>query len=219
MNKKIVLILGVLLIFVIGAGGFYVMKKSGSKNNNPQSATSAKTTVTPANTTTFGTLKDLLSGGKSVKCTFSNKTEGVSVDGTVYAAGGKMRGDFKTVASKTTVNGHIIVDSSNSYFWTDMSNQGFKMAVTGESVNPSLENKSLDINQKLNYSCENWSKDNSVFALPSNITFKTLTVPTVSQGQSGGNSTGGATTNQCAACDGIPAGSARDACRTQLNCK
>ncbi|MDO8657501.1 MAG: hypothetical protein Q7K55_02075 [Candidatus Levybacteria bacterium] len=222
--KKLVFGFAILLIIIVGGvGGFYVMKKSAQKVATNQ--TTPVPTQKPAEnkaTTMQGTLKSLLSGGKSVRCAVSNKIKDVSMDGTVYVADGKMRGDFKSIASQTTVNGHVIVDSQYSYMWTDISNQGIKIAITEQPATPSAENKSIDINQTFNYSCSDWSKDNSLLTLPSNITFQTMTIPSgipTGSTSSPASGSGGNSTNPCELCGKIPQGPSRDACKTQFKCQ
>ena len=211
------MIAGIILLLGAGVGGYLAMKKAPSQTSTeqvPSPAVGEKKESKPE--TISGTLKSLLTGGKSLKCTFSNKIETTVVEGTIYAAEGKMRGDFKTTADKTAVNGHMIVDSKFSYVWNDISNQGFKVAVSEAekaSNASSAESNALDLNETLNYNCENWNKDDSVFNVPSNITFQSFTIPQVT----GVNKE--TTSSQCSACDSLPVGSAKDACLTQLNCK
>ncbi len=206
MNQKIILVIGLLIL--IGGGIFFLTKKSSS----PVSTTGSQT-----GNAIEGTLKSLLTGGKSVKCTFTNQVEGATSEGTVYVAGEKMRGDFKTTAEGASTNSHMIVDSQFSYIWTDESNQGFKFPVESEA-SPTTEgtttpNQGFDLNEKVNYSCQDWSADNSLFTLPSNVTFSTFTIPGAS-----GSPESNQPSDPCAACANLPA-EAQQACKTQLNCE
>ena len=112
--KKLAPIFLVLVIIGLGAGAFFATKKSTPQVSNNQAAptTVQQPTETKAESAQ-GSLKSLLTMGKTAKCTFSNKTESANVDGTVYVANGKMRGDFKTTYGKNTSSGHIIVDSKD----------------------------------------------------------------------------------------------------------
>ncbi|MDP2632966.1 MAG: hypothetical protein Q8P25_04580 [Candidatus Curtissbacteria bacterium] len=222
MNKKIILIIAALLV-VVGVGGFYAMQKS-SKTSNDQTTS----VNTGSNSETIqGTLKNLLSGGKSQQCTYSNTQDSASVEGTIYIADGKMRGDYKTTSNGTTTSGHMIVDSAFSYIWTD-DNQGFKYPIpaeqpsaSGPSGNAQINQENApDLNQSFNYSCKGWNAENSVFTPPSSVNFQTFTIPTLPASVK--NSANGASNDSapdCSICDNIPAGAARDTCKTQLKCQ
>jgi hypothetical protein len=211
MNKKIIVPVGILLLIILAVGVFMMMKKPGIQTSGGQQAN----TVTQNNPVgeekgVAGTLKDLLTGGQAQKCTYSNENDAAKTVGTVYASGGKMRLDIQSNVSDKTINSHVIVDSQYSYVWTDQQKQGFKMAITKETPNPGQKKESVDLNQPVNYKCQSWNTDNSFFNLPSDITFTTFTVPSPAANGSG---------NQCALCDNVPEGEARDTCRTQLKCQ
>lgn len=226
MNKKTGIIVAVLLLIVILGIGAFVLTKSSKSKQVQKTQTTAEPTKVQSQQVTEGTLESLLKNSKPLKCTFSTKTGESQVDGVVYAANKKVRGDYKTTVNKINYNGHIIVDSDYSYIWSDMNNEGMKMLIVSPtqqqktaSSSPS-NSQGLDINQKVNYSCQDWKEDNSMFSLPSNIKFTTLSIPTIAPSSASGSQTQMQNnTNQCATCDNLPAGQARDLCRTQLRCQ
>jgi hypothetical protein len=211
-NKKIIIIIIVLVLIIVGV---LLVKKA------PQSPTSQ----TPQGSTETssqkiqGTIKSLLSSGKSQKCTYSSKVESMTGNGTVYIANGKMRGDFTSITAETKVNGHMIVDAGYSYVWTDSTKQGIKMAIdqAQPSGSPS-DSQGPDLNQQFAYTCTGWSADNSIFTPPTDVTFSTFTLPVA---QPSGVLPSGSEANPagCSVCDNIPEGAARDTCKTQLNCE
>jgi hypothetical protein len=123
------------------------------------------------------TLQGLLSLGSSQKCTFTDATSiTASSEGTVYVAQGKLRGDFTSVVSGTTIKSHMIVLGDTSYTWTDTTKEGSKMALaTIENQQAPGPNQGFNPNKKVNYSCVGWLTDASVFALPAGIQFSNLT--------------------------------------------
>lgn len=220
MNQKTKIVAGIIVLIVLLGGGAFLM----TKKPQPQASTlSAKIEQPEARKVTTetaqGTLKSLVASGKSVKCSFNNNnaTDSAKVSGTVYVSGGKMRGDFKTTSGNSdSVNSHVVVDSQNSYIWTNTNKQGYKFAIADQQqTNTVRKSQGPDMNQTVDYSCQDWSVDSSVFTLPNDITFSSLAIPAVPNATSRG-STGGS--NQCAVCDNIPAGSGRDACKSQLKC-
>jgi hypothetical protein len=220
MNRNVAIVVGVLILFIIGSGAYLALNKSPQPSTNKSPITQNK----PADSetqTVQGTIKSLLSSGKSQKCTYSSNLESASVSGTLYVANGKMRVDFASGTEQAKISGHMIMDSGFSYVWTDMSKQGIKMAIDQKLQQPSgipAGGQALDVNQTFAYTCQGWIGDGSVFALPSDITFSTFALPAAAS--SGAVPSSKATNpSSCSVCDNLPAGTARETCKTQLNCK
>ncbi|OGD63755.1 hypothetical protein A2160_03715 [Candidatus Beckwithbacteria bacterium RBG_13_42_9] len=222
MNKTLIVV-GLVLFLLVGGGLLLTMKRSAEPTPSQQTAPAAQNNNSNNTGNIEGTLKSLLSQGKSVKCTYTSKMDSTSSNGTVYVANGKMRGDFQSTSPEITASGHIIVDSQYSYFWSDQSNQGIKMAVGGETVpSPTTQNnQALDLNQPVTYSCSDWTADSSLFTLPKDVTFSTFNLPSLPPASGSDSHPASGTVspaNQCAVCDNIPQGTARDTCKAQLNC-
>ena len=81
-----------------------------------------------------------------------------------------MRGDFTSVSAGQSIKSHMITDQGYIYVWTDMMDQGFKMSANTNSTGED-ENSSVDVNQEIEWDCEPWSEDSSMFNLPSGIKF------------------------------------------------
>jgi hypothetical protein len=202
----------------VGVGAYLFTKKSPQSSTN-QAPVATQNKSDSEKQTIQGTLKSLLSRGKSQKCTYSNKIESASIGGTVYVSDGKMRGDFTTTTEKIKVNGHMIVYGKYFYTWNDLRKEGIKMAYDPNeqaptSVPVNTSNQAPDINKTFTYTCQGWVTDNAVFTPPSDITFSTFALPSI-VAPSGVETN----TSACSACENLPEGAARDTCRTQLNCK
>jgi|WetSurMetagenome_2_1015567.scaffolds.fasta_scaffold11632_2 hypothetical protein len=219
-NRNVAIVVGVLILIIILIGGYSIFSKSQKPPTNNAPVTQNKP-VNSGSQTIQGTIKSLLTSGKSQKCTYSSKIESTSVSGTVYVANGKMRGDFSTISEQSTISGHMIIDSGFSYIWTDMNKQGIKMAIDQQQLQqPSgapANNQTPDINKTFNYACQGWAGDGSMFNLPSDITFSTFTLPAASS-SSAAPANKGTNSLNCSVCDNLPAGTARDTCKTQLKC-
>lgn len=218
MNQKTSIIIGIilLLLVVVGAGAFLMLKKPQPQTSVVKQVPSLTQQTTPQ--MMQGTLKNLLSNGSSVKCSFdnNNSTESAKVSGTVYVSGGKMRGDFQAVTKEMSVASHMIVDSGTSYVWTDLAKTGFKFSLTDQQPKTAGQNQQAVMDQNFNYSCQNWTTDTSLFVLPSDITFTSLAIPSAPATTGAGTTTN--PSSQCAVCNNIPAGASRDACKAQLHC-
>ncbi|HUD19254.1 MAG TPA: hypothetical protein VMR81_02355 [Patescibacteria group bacterium] len=226
MNKKIVVAIVIILLLLLG-GGAYMMLGKSMKAPAPETLTQVSPTANPTGTTamvttataaqTQGTLKNLLSIGKPVSCTFT--TQDGNTTGTVYTVQGKMSGDFTTKSQGNTITAHMIVDSGYSYVWTGMTKMGFKIALA-DAPKPSTTpgaNQGVGMNETVSYSCTDWAPHMSQFTLPTDIKFTTITIPGAAT--TGTSATGTGTANAaCSACNSLPAGAAQTACKTQLHC-
>lgn len=214
MNMKIGIAVGVALIAIIGGGVLIASKK--------KEAAPAGFPLQPKTETTSATqsLSDLLSGSAQ-ECKFTTD----SATGTVHVSNQKMRADIVATSSVTTTT-HMITDGKTSYFWVEGTGTGYKMqfdasAQTQKPVNDPKEpaSQGVDVNQKYNYTCTTWSPDNTLFELPSNITFtdmSALTVPVTKVKATGSTSTT-SKEEQCSACDSAPE-SYRVQCKQMLGC-
>jgi hypothetical protein len=213
MNKKVVLIVGVLLV-LIGAGVYlYSSKKSSSP---------AGITENQSGTTSPMSIKDLLGLGSSQKCTFSTTIENGTSEGTVYISEGKMRGDFSSNVEGNVNNSHIIIDGTTSYTWMDGQNTGYIMTYNPEETSStateagSQNTQGPDLNQKSDYNCSSWVPDTSLFIKPSDINFVSLNdlIPSALPSAAAGTDTN---TSQCSYCDSL-SGDAQTQCKSALNC-
>jgi hypothetical protein len=210
MHKKIVVGIVIFILILLGAGGMYVMTQKSVKAPAPPAPTAEPTKATAAEAK--GTIKSLLASGVPQSCTFTSEKQ-ASTSGTVYIAGGKMRGDFTTTSQGQSMTGHLIIDSGYSYIWSDLLTRGMKVALTEGSASATTANQGMDVNQSVSYTCKPWTPDASKFTLPTNITFTAITVP----GAAAPGTTGTAP-SACTACASLT-GTAQSACKAQFNCK
>jgi hypothetical protein len=215
-NKKLVIVAIVLILIAVGAYAF--IKKAPQANKDQKTVkTQDDTTKATDKEMLQGTLKSLLTAGKSQKCTYSANQDNASMNGTLYVADGKMRGDFVSGIEEEKVNGHMIVNGEYSYVWTDKSDKGMKMKFNLEDQAKAVaeaNSQALNLNQEYNYDCQGWARDPSVFTPPANISFETFAIPSIAI-PTGSEDESPA----CAACDSAPEGEIRDTCKTKLNCK
>lgn len=170
MNKTLLIL--VIVALLGGAVTFFVLSNRSKTTNNENTGpeVTQPTAVAPKS------LKELFGLNVTQQCTFDDSAGN---SGTVYVGGGQMRGDFSsTVEGKTTVS-HMIVDNQTSYLWMDDQTTGFKMAFdaatpTGTTNAAGQSETNLDVNQKVDYRCQSWVANTSLFALPSGIQFSDL---------------------------------------------
>ncbi len=164
-----------------------------------------------------GSIGDLLKAGKNVTCTFTRTDEAGEMEGRVYVAGTKMRGEFvMTNATFGTMTMHVLRDGDYGYSW------GFPSETQGTKVKLDSEGKPVQVSAKdepgiddpMEYRCSSWRADASKFILPSTVTFQDISAQ-VEQMQKVMQDKKSA---QCGACDQVPEGSGRDQCKQAMGC-
>ena len=171
-NKQLMYVgAGIVAILIIAALGFFMMSNKTSAPINTTTATDSQSEQTPA--IEGKSVKELMSYSGSQQCKYEDTSTGSS--GTVYVGGGKMRGDFTSMAATATVNSHMISDGQFAYRWSDGQNTGVKMAI-GDIEKPSAspQTQTADVDKKYDYKCSSWVVDNSKFAVPASVKFSDM---------------------------------------------
>ncbi len=119
-----------------------------------------------------GSMKALIARGGNYKCTFKQDTEVGTSTGTVYISGNEMRGDFSSVVAvaNTTIESHMISDGEFMYTWSPLMPGGMKMKIDSTATAEG-SSQGFDTNQELDYECDLWTRDGTVFNLPEGTTF------------------------------------------------
>lgn len=156
-------------------------------------------------------LKELVAKGESLKCTI-NETDNAKKQEMVYYVDGKsqkMRADIKMDVGESgvpkIVNSSMIMDKQTVYTWSsDQPGMGMKFTLDlGTTQNEAQANKSLDVNSQMNFNCEKWNTNNSLFDLPTDIKFSDFseTMKSLQQTVPG-------VSDMCKVCDSLPQGKA-----------
>jgi hypothetical protein len=215
MNKNLMILIGLIVAGVIGA---YLFLNKPAQNGELTGNNNAQTMS--------ASLAQLLAAGQDYSCTFETTDDaGLKTDGTIYVAdqGHKMSGKFMTTnADNTQTQTSMMSDGQYTYIWSADQTQGFKMKVDPENdtLLPEGDDSSevgFDADQQLDFNCQPWRPDNSLFVPPTGIEFVDFSAQVemmqeqseTMQQDSGAN---------CAICDQVPAGDARTQCLTSLGC-
>lgn len=168
MNTKIIGVI-VAVILLLGIGGAYFLNQNKTATQKSES----ETTTTTENKTS--SLLDLLSLGKNQVCTFNTTSSNSNVEGTFYIAGEKLRGNFKTTVDEKTEEMSMIRDGNTTYIWGPSLPTGIKMTLSLDDISSNEQtNQYVNTTEKLNYDCNDWIVDSSLFTPPSNIKFSEL---------------------------------------------
>lgn len=126
-----------------------------------------------------GSTKELMARGGNYKCTFTQDVENSKSTGTVYISGTKLRGDFMSVVtaegSTLNIESHTISDGAFMWTWSSMMPTGFKMKVD-QTASENINKQGFDANQKLEYTCINWTPDEGQFVLPTTTVFTEISI-------------------------------------------
>lgn len=195
MNKKVLIVIGAVLLLLVG-GYLYMNSRKGTGTSNEEQPSAATS------------LKNLIAKGVAQNCTYSTE----QTSGSVYVSGGAVRGDFETTVDKVVTKSHMIVKDNTSYIWSDGQTTGFKMSFDPNATPAGGETSSksdgnFDISADMNYKCSTWIVDGSKFALPAGVTFSAFEIPTTDSSSS-----------QCSYCNSL-SGDDKTQCLTALKCK
>ncbi len=186
MNNKTLWIVG--LVVVVAVGGYLLMsnKKAGYETANTDGAVKDSSKSADSADHQEASLKELLAMGSTQKCTF--KTD--ESEGSFYVSEGKARGDFQSTVDNVTTAGHMIVDKTSSHVWMDGQPKGFKVSMENLETPKADANLpeaykvgSVDYNEKVDYHCEKWTPDSSMFTLPSGVEFMDMSALLESSGK------------------------------------
>jgi hypothetical protein len=128
-----------------------------------------------------GSIFELAKSGKGYRCEVRQELQGMSSDGVVYVAGDKIRGDYTSeVPVVGVITTSMIADGEKVYTWNSMSANGYVSSqnseVEGDTEAPMSDTEELSFNHTYSYNCASWSSDDSMFALPEEITFSEVGV-------------------------------------------
>lgn len=151
------------------------MTKNTTVNNLPTIAPTAA-----VKTTTLATsLKDLLTGEKNEKCTWTTEDNG-NQSGTIYVSGKKFKQEINITDSKTQAVSQLysLSDGTSLYSWgSAMGTRGVKISLAemetlaNSAATGTPSQTTVDLNKQYQYQCQPWTASENDLKLPTDITF------------------------------------------------
>lgn len=180
MTAKI--ILWIVIIAGVAAGGAALIQHTEKEPTElSQEATGEELQQSSGKKMAFSAF--LQSDKGSYRCTVDQYLNDMDSDGVVYLEGGKIRGDFTTIAEGKPIATSFVIKDGYQYVWSDAAPVGMKMAVeagaTGSAAAQAQGVYSWDAEQIGAYDCQPWlTRENheARFALPSGVSFTDLSV-------------------------------------------
>lgn len=214
-NKGLIIAIVVIALVVLGGFGYFMFSKS-SKTVAPTEKTTVTEPKASSTTSVTGTLKSLLTGGKTQTCTISYPDN--KGTGTIYVADKKFGGTFTIKDSDgKDMTGYMVSDGTYFYSWSSAATMGIKIKLdVAESATDNAQTGTNDLNQKVNLNCSPWIVDNSKFAVPTNIKFSDMSnlIPKTSALPS---AKAGTPAKEQSVCDQIEDATAKAACIKALS--
>lgn len=211
-NKQAIIGIVAAVVILLGAGGVFIYTQNKSPKPQPNSTT---TTTEEKNTQSSmsGSLSSLLKSGKTQQCNFSyTDSDRSSTQGVAYIASDKIRTDLTINSKAKESNVYVIRNGNDNYIWgSEFPNgTGLKMTLAIDEFETSEDSKKyFDPTKKVDYECNSWTADSSVFVPPSNVKFSDL-----SQMMQAASSP---SASNCSVCNSLT-GETKRACLTQLGC-
>lgn len=150
----------------------------GDKDNMEESMNTEDKDMANQVTPTSGTASFayLMGSGHELKCDIVYEPQsGTSVVAVVYVDGEHMRVNSEMMMAGETYLSHIIMDHDMVYTWNEsgVSNMAVKFRVEDSdmNVNEVSGGREVDLNQEVEYDCQSWNVDGSVFVPPADIEF------------------------------------------------
>ena len=226
--KKAIMISAVTVfsVFLAGCGnGNQQGAQTEQGQNAPQAADANSQSGQPQSQENkiSASLKDLLGMGKTLKCTATTTSDKFTTTGTTYVSGDKMRTDTMSQAGDAVqTNSHIIVADGWMYMWSEGTSTGMKFDVNAmkqnntpgtENTNQGSPSASNQLDNKADFGCSPWTADESVFAIPQDVTFTDQSAVLNNLKNNVPQTPG----NTCAVCDSIPNAAVKAQCKA--SCK
>lgn len=119
-------------------------------------------------------LRSLLTSNTAQKCSFDNG----QTSGTIYVSAGRMRGDFSSKTGEAASKSHMVISNDIAYVWVDGITQGYRMPFESLSASSSTQaSGGIDADAKVAANCGPWASNDSLFSLPSNVSFNPVGAP------------------------------------------
>jgi hypothetical protein len=115
--------------------------------------------------------RTVLANGGSELCTFKDTSGQAVINGAIHIGNHVLRSDFTSTSGGTQSNIHVVMTDQFTYSWINGQLTGIKAPRTATST---IANQNLDIDRTAMLTCGTWPVDESMFNLPTNVSFVTV---------------------------------------------
>lgn len=176
MNKKVLIVVGVVAIAALGFGTWFFINKEDKPQSNSETSAAQSSSGQASEAVAPKTINGLLAAGANKKCILTTSDGSTQVTGTIYISAAKeMRGEYSSTSDGKTSAGNMIITQDVQYFWVPDSKQGIKINLSDVAANSQSTEQSspsgLDTDKEYDFSCSDWTVDEALFVVPSDVNF------------------------------------------------
>ncbi len=176
---------------------------------------------------TITEMESLMKSGESKKCTYTTEQDGRKLEGTMYVADKKLRGDSVYNSEEGPVEYHYIVDDTWMYAWgTNIPATKSNISETKDLVRkyqegqvpemPKIDTAEVsneELEKNTDMKCSSWKTDSSMFTPPTDVTFQDMT-----EVIKGLPKPEDLKQNNCSVCNVAPDEKTKSECKASIGC-
>ncbi len=160
-------LIGVAALGVVIIGGVAVIALFSNRSQNIVNNTAEDGLMNDESAeTTDASINDFLATGENKKCEYSDG----EYSGTMYFSNQRLRADYE----KEDESGSMIIKSEEQYIWDNNTKTGLIFNLSG---NESSASSDMSLDDNYSFTCVNWSVDENLFAVPSDVTLTEFSIP------------------------------------------
>lgn len=170
----VVVLLGIWYVYSMSSGGSAWSPVATTTEQTAGQNTGGTTSESvPAKTVGNGSITQLFGLKEPLVCSITTKTANLNRSGTVYVAGGEMRGDFTSVINGVSIETSMIDDGAALYVWKNGATKGLKLPASVGASGGAIQNYGgLDLATAFSYSCSVWTGNFAgTFTPPTSVVF------------------------------------------------
>ena len=159
------------------------VKDSSPTNETAKANVEEKSSELSFEGNVFDLLKNV-TAGSALKCTFETTTEGTNIKGTTYVKDKVIRSDVELSGKEAmNIKSSSIIKEEWVYTWMTDKKQGVKISMNSVMKDGEIDKDALtqegikdafQAQDNMNYKCSQWTADNKMFEVPSDINFVDL---------------------------------------------
>jgi hypothetical protein len=157
---------GLVIVFVL-LGYFFVTHQKQVSSSNVSSTTVQIQKKIP--------FSELVKQQGPYACTIAQYSDGSSTQGLVYISGDRIRGIFTVASGDKNIDSNVLILDGYTYSWVShMKGNGYKIKNKENNLTSTTTKDTSytwDPSSVGDYSCKEWSVDETMFALPKEVTF------------------------------------------------
>lgn len=170
-------------IIAVGGGAFYFIRNAPSSPSAAESSDSAAAPSAPQKEELRSTIPGVVQQGQNLECDWrlpNTTADSPFNTGKLYTSGQKGRSMISgSVGEGMTMEGNAIYDGAQVFTWITMGNQTFgqlftpeKLAELDSGMTPQERQQAEQIRSEMIFTCKEWTPDETMFVVPSDIEFK-----------------------------------------------